>query len=156
TLYALINAGYDEEAVAWRQWLLRAVAGHPAGTQIMYGLAGERRLTEYEIPWLSGYEGARPVRVGNAASSPLQLDVYGEVLDAMYLSRRADLKLPAGAPGDHAAEQACWKVERALVKFVESAWERPDEGLWEVRGPRRHFTHSKVMAWVAIDRAIKS
>jgi GH15 family glucan-1,4-alpha-glucosidase len=105
---------------------------------------------------LPGYEGARPVRVGNAASGQLQLDVYGEVLDAMYLSRRAGLKLPPAAPGERGAEQACWNVERALVQFVATAWERPDEGLWEVRGPRRHFTHYKIMAWVAVDRAIKS
>jgi GH15 family glucan-1,4-alpha-glucosidase len=146
TLYALIHAGYHEEAKAWQEWLLRAVAGDPASTQIMYGLAGERRLDEWEVPWLPGYEGARPVRVGNAASNQFQLDVYGEVLSAMYLSRRAGLK----------GEEAGWNLEKALVKFVESAWERPDEGIWEVRGPRRHFTHSKVMAWLALDQAVKS
>ncbi len=146
TLYALLHAGYHDEARAWREWLLRAVAGDPASTQIMYGLAGERRLDEWEVPWLPGYEGARPVRVGNAASGQFQLDVYGEVLSAMYLARRAGLK---GCEAD-------WNLERALVQFVESAWERPDEGIWEVRGPRRHFTHSKVMAWVALDQAIKS
>jgi GH15 family glucan-1,4-alpha-glucosidase len=146
TLYALLHAGYHEEAGAWREWLLRAVAGDPSGTQIMYGLAGERRLTEFELPWLPGYEGARPVHVGNAASGQFQLDVYGEVLGAMYLSRRAGLQ----------ALEAGWNLERALVKFVESAWQKPDEGLWEVRGPRRHFTHSKVMAWTAVDRAVKS
>jgi GH15 family glucan-1,4-alpha-glucosidase len=146
TLYALLNAGYHDEARAWREWLLRAVAGDPASTQIMYGLAGERRLTEIELPWLPGYEGSKPVRIGNAASGQFQLDVYGEVLAVMYLSRKAGLQ----------AEEAGWNLERALVKFVESVWQQPDEGLWEVRGPRQHFTHSKVMAWVAVDRAIKS
>ncbi|MFO0927146.1 MAG: glycoside hydrolase family 15 protein [Gemmataceae bacterium] len=146
TLCALVNAGFAEEARAWQDWLLRAVAGDPATTQIMYGLAGERRLTEFELPWLTGYEGAHPVRVGNKASEQFQLDVYGEVLDAFYQGRKAGLKaVPAG-----------WNLERALAEFVERAWERPDEGLWEVRGPRQHFTHSKVMAWVAIDRAIRS
>lgn len=146
TLRALLEAGYVDEARAWRQWLLRAVAGDPAKTQIMYGLAGERRLTELELPWLDGYEHSKPVRIGNAASEQFQLDVYGEVLSAMYLSRQHGLE----------AEEAGWNLEQSLVGFVESAWQRPDEGLWEVRGPRRHFTHSKVMAWVAIDRAIKS
>jgi GH15 family glucan-1,4-alpha-glucosidase len=156
TRYALHHAGYHEEARAWRQWLLRTVAGDPAGTQIMYGLAGERRLTEFELPWLPGYEGARPVRVGNAASGQFQLDVYGEVLDAMYQSRKEGLRLPPAGPGERGAEEACWNLERALVEFLESAWDRPDEGLWEVRGPRRKFTHSKVMTWVAFDRAVKS
>jgi GH15 family glucan-1,4-alpha-glucosidase len=146
TLLALLNAGYREEAQAWRRWLLRAVAGTPAATNIMYGLAGERRLTELELEWLPGYDGARPVRIGNAASRQLQLDIYGEVLDAMYQSRRFDLQ----------PEDAGWRLEEALVAFVETAWESPDEGIWEVRGPRRHFTHSKVMAWVALDRAVKA
>jgi GH15 family glucan-1,4-alpha-glucosidase len=146
TLLALLNAGYVEEARAWRVWLLRAVAGQPAATNIMYGLAGERRLTELELTWLPGYEGARPVRIGNAASRQFQLDVYGEVLDVMYLSRRLGLE----------SEEAGWHLEQALLTFVESACERPDEGIWEVRGPRRHFTHSKVMAWVALDRAVKA
>ncbi len=146
TLHALLHAGYQDEARAWREWLLRAVAGDPATTQIMYGLAGERRLTEIELPWLASYESSRPVRIGNAASGQFQLDVYGEVLATMYVSRRAGLQ----------AEEAGWNLERALVRFVQSAWNKPDEGLWEVRGPRRHFTHSKVMAWVAVDRAIKS
>jgi GH15 family glucan-1,4-alpha-glucosidase len=122
------------------------VAGDPSELQIMYGLAGERRLTEYEVPWLTGYERSRPVRVGNAAHSQFQLDVYGEVADAMYHGRAAGLKpAPAG-----------WNLEAALTRFVERAWTEPDEGIWEVRGPRRHFTHSKVMAWVALDRAIRS
>ncbi len=146
TLLALLNAGYREEAQAWRQWLLRAVAGKPAATNIMYGLAGERRLTELELEWLPGYDGARPVRIGNAASRQLQLDIYGEVLDVMYQARRFGLQ----------PEDAGWRLEEALVAFVETAWERPDEGIWEVRGPRRHFTHSKVMAWVALDRAVKT
>jgi GH15 family glucan-1,4-alpha-glucosidase len=146
TLYALINSGYVEEARAWREWLLRAVAGKPSELQIMYGLAGERRLTEYEIPWLSGYQGAKPVRIGNAASNQFQLDVYGEVLDAMHLSIRKGMP-----PEEHA-----WAIQRKLMDFLETAWQRPDEGIWEVRGPRRPFTHSKVMAWVAFDRAIKT
>jgi GH15 family glucan-1,4-alpha-glucosidase len=146
TLYALLNAGYREEARAWRAWLLRAVAGQPAATNIMYGLGGERRLTELELPWLPGYEGARPVRIGNAACRQFQLDVYGEVLDAMYQSRRMGLE----------PEEAGWRLEQALLTFLESASELPDEGIWEVRGPRRHFTHSKVMAWVAMDRAVKA
>ncbi len=146
TLYALLLGGYVEEACAWREWLLRAVAGAPAQARIMYGLAGEQWLPELEVPWLPGYHGARPVRVGNAASGQFQLDVYGEVLDALHFARRA-----AVAPSDHA-----WAVQRALVEFVEAVWDQPDEGIWEVRGGRRHFTHSKVMAWVALDRAVKA
>jgi GH15 family glucan-1,4-alpha-glucosidase len=146
TLYALHLGGHVEEACAWREWLLRAVAGAPGQAQIMYGVAGEQWLPELEIPWLPGYEGARPVRVGNAASGQFQLDIYGEVMDALHFARRADVP---------PSEQA-WHVQRALVQFVESAWDRPDEGIWEVRGPRRHFTHSKVMAWVALDRAVKA
>jgi GH15 family glucan-1,4-alpha-glucosidase len=146
TLYALMSAGYKEEARAWRQWVLRAAAGSPDQLQIMYGLAGERRLMEWEVDWLAGYEGSRPVRVGNAASRQFQLDVYGELLDAMYQSRRVGLE----------PEQAGWNLEKAIVSFLESAWQEPDEGIWEVRGPRCHFTHSKVMAWVAFDRAVKA
>ena len=145
TLYALMSAGYSEEARAWSDWLLRAVAGSPPQMQIMYGLAGERRLPELELDWLSGYEGSRPVRIGNAASLQLQLDVYGEVMDALHLSRRVGL----------AAHEAGWALQRALMEHLETIWEDPDEGIWEVRGPRRHFTHSKVMAWVAFDRAVK-
>ena len=146
TLLALINCGYTDEARAWREWLLRAVAGDPSKLQIMYGVGGERRLDEYEVPWLAGYEGSKPIRVGNAAHSQFQLDVYGEVSDALHHARKAGLKAaPAG-----------WALEKALIAFVENAWDSPDEGIWEVRGPRRHFTHSKVMAWVALDRAIKS
>jgi GH15 family glucan-1,4-alpha-glucosidase len=146
SLLSFLEAGYTEEAHAWHAWLLRAVAGDPTKTQIMYGLAGERRLTEFEVPWLEGYEGSRPVRVGNAAHGQFQLDVYGEVADAMYQARKAGLK-PA---------EADWNLEQALATFVEGAWQGPDEGIWEVRGPRQHFTHSKVMAWVAIDRTIRS
>jgi GH15 family glucan-1,4-alpha-glucosidase len=145
TLYALMSGGYIEEARAWREWLLYAVAGQPAQIQIMYGLAGERRLTELELDWLPGYQAAAPVRIGNAAYRQMQLDVYGEVMDALYLARRTGLKQSENA----------WRVQRALMQYLETAWELPDEGIWEVRGPRRHFTHSKVMAWVAMDRAVK-
>ncbi|MEO6239185.1 MAG: glycoside hydrolase family 15 protein, partial [Vicinamibacterales bacterium] len=145
TLYALLVGGYTAEAVAWRNWLLRAVAGDPADLQIMYGAAGERRLTELELPWLPGYEGSRPVRIGNAAAQQLQLDVYGEVMDAMYLALRSGVE----------PDPAAWALQRTLIGFLEQLWQQPDEGIWEVRGPRRHFTHSKVMAWVAFDRAIK-
>jgi GH15 family glucan-1,4-alpha-glucosidase len=145
TLYALMMGGYVGEARAWREWLLRAVAGNPAQIQIMYGLGGERRLTELELGWLPGYQGSAPVRIGNAAHRQLQLDIFGEVMDAMHVARRAGL----------AADENAWRVERELVRHLETAWSEPDGGIWEVRGPRRHFTHSKVMAWVAVDRAIK-
>jgi GH15 family glucan-1,4-alpha-glucosidase len=147
TLYSLLSAGYSGEAEAWRHWLLRAAAGDPSQLQIMYGLAGERRLPELTLPWLCGYEGSRPVRVGNAASNQLQLDVYGEVMDALHQARRMGL-----AQGDAGAG---WALQCALVKHLEKICDQPDEGIWEVRGPRRHFTHSKVMAWVAFDRAVK-
>ena len=146
TLYALMIGGYLGEAGAWRDWLVRAVAGQPSQARIMYGVAGERLLPEWELAWLPGYEGSAPVRLGNAAARQFQLDVYGEVMDAMHLARRAGL---------HPDENA-WRVQQALVEFVESAWREPDEGIWEVRGGRRHFTHSKVMAWVALDRAVKA
>jgi GH15 family glucan-1,4-alpha-glucosidase len=146
TLYALMVGGYTEEADAWRDWLLRAVAGSPSQINIMYGLAGERRLTEFALGWLPGYEGSAPVLIGNAAHQQFQLDVYGEVLDALHLARRT---------GKEPDEDA-WRVQTALIDFLESAWKKPDEGIWEVRGPRRHFTHSKVMAWVAVDRTVKS
>ncbi|HEY7344822.1 MAG TPA: glycoside hydrolase family 15 protein [Gaiella sp.] len=146
TLLALVRAGYEEEARAWRNWLLRAIAGLPDQLQIMYGLGGERRLSELELHWLGGYEGARPVRTGNAASKQLQLDVYGEVADALYHARVAGL--PASAEA--------WALNRKLLEWLEDGWREPDEGIWEVRGPRRHFTHSKVMAWVAFDRAVRS
>jgi len=146
TLLALVRAGYEDEARAWRDWLLRAIAGRPGEVQIMYGIAGERRLTELELEWLDGYEGSRPVRIGNAASNQLQLDVYGEVADALYHARAAGLKASAEA----------WNLNRKLLEWLEDGWRQPDEGIWEVRGPRRHFTHSKVMAWVAFDRAVRS
>lgn len=145
TLAVLLKAGYTEEAIAWREWLLRAVAGRPDQLNIVYGLAGERRLTEVELSWLSGFAGSKPVRIGNGAYSQFQLDVYGEVLDSMLQSVRMGEK-----PEEHAFD-----IQRALLNYLESAWKLPDEGLWEVRGPRRHFTHSKLMAWVAMDRAVK-
>jgi GH15 family glucan-1,4-alpha-glucosidase len=138
-------AGYHEEAVAWREWLLRAAAGSPEDLQILYSVTGKRRLDEYEVGWLPGYGGATPVRVGNAASKQLQLDVYGEVMDTLHLARAAGLE----------PEPAAWRIQVALLRFLESNWQRPDAGIWEIRGPHRHFTHSKVMAWVAFDRAVK-
>jgi GH15 family glucan-1,4-alpha-glucosidase len=146
TLYSLMAGGYTEEACAWREWLVNAVAGTPSTIQIMYGLGGERRLTELELSWLPGYEQSAPVRIGNAAHEQHQLDVYGEVMDALHLARRSGLP-----PNDNA-----WRIQRAMLDFLETDWQKPDEGIWEVRGPRRHFTHSKVMAWVAVDRAVKS
>jgi GH15 family glucan-1,4-alpha-glucosidase len=146
TLYALIGAGILDEAKAWHEWLLRAVAGSPNDLQIVYGVGGDRRLEEYEIPWLPGYEGSVPVRIGNGAVRQLQLDVFGEVLDAFYVARRAGL----------ATSDATWALECALLVHLEAIWREPDEGIWEVRGGRRHFTHSKVMAWVAFDRAVRS
>lgn len=146
TLYALLNGGYCEEAKAWREWLLRAVAGHPSELQILYGPAGERRIPELQLPWLPGYEDSAPVHIGNAATHQLQLDVYGELMDAMHQARRAGIE-----PDENA-----WALQRAIMDHLEGAWQQPDEGIWEVRGPRRHFTHSKVMAWVAMDRAVKA
>lgn len=146
TLYSLMQAGYTEEAADWSHWLLRAVAGDPSQLQILYGAMGERRLTEVELPHLSGYENSKPVRIGNAASEQFQLDVYGEVMDAMHLARQMKID----------CDPAYWHLQRHLIDFVEAHWTEPDEGIWEIRGPRRHFTHSKVMAWVAIDRAVRS
>jgi len=145
SLYALISVGYLDEARRWRDWLVRAVAGSPDQFQIMYGPAGERRLTELELPWLPGYEGSSPVRIGNAATLQFQLDVYGEVADAFHATDRAGV----------AADPDVEPLQQALLGFLEDRWRDPDEGIWEVRGPRRHFTHSKVMAWVAFDRAVK-
>jgi GH15 family glucan-1,4-alpha-glucosidase len=145
SLVALMENGYYDEARAWREWLLRAVAGEPSQAQIMYGVAGERRLTELILKWLPGYQGIGPVRIGNAAHGQFQLDVYGEVMDTLHLARQGGLK-----PGDDG-----WRVQQALLGFVESAWREPDEGIWEMRGGRRQFTHSKVMAWVAFDRAAR-
>jgi GH15 family glucan-1,4-alpha-glucosidase len=146
TLLALMNGGSRDEATAWRDWLLRAVAGSPAQMQIMYGIAGERRMPELELPWLPGYEGSAPVRIGNAAAAQLQLDMYGEVMDALYQGCKAGLD----------RNDAAWGLQSALLAHLETCWQEPDEGLWEVRGPRRQFTHSKVMCWVAFDRGIKS
>lgn len=144
-LNALLLCGYDEEATAWRQWLLRAIAGSPDDLQILYSVTGVRRLDEIKLPWLPGYEGSKPVRVGNAASRQFQLDVYGEVMDSLHLARAVDMEPHPDA----------WSLQLALLQFLESHWDRPDEGIWEVRGAPRHFTHSKMMAWVAFDRAIK-
>jgi GH15 family glucan-1,4-alpha-glucosidase len=145
TLLAFVRAGYMDEAREWRDWLLRAIAGSPDDVQIMYGVAGERRLVELELPWLSGYEGSRPVRIGNDASKQLQLDVYGEVVDALYQARTRGLE----------ASDDAWRLTNKILEWLESGWRDVDEGIWEVRGPRRHFTHSKVMAWVAFDRVVK-
>jgi GH15 family glucan-1,4-alpha-glucosidase len=146
TLYALMNAGFVEEAVAWRDWLLRAVGGDPANAQIMYGIGGQRRIPEYELDWLPGYAGSKPVRVGNAAAEQFQLDVYGEVMDALHQARLREI-----GPDQHA-----WSLQQILLEFLEGAWDQPDEGIWEVRGGRRHFTHSKVLAWVAFDRGVQT
>src|SRR6266404_4646560 len=145
TLMALVSAGYREEARAWRAWLQRSVAGSPHQLQIMYGLSGERQLLEWEVPWLPGYQGATPVRVGNAASGQLQLDVYGELIDAIYQARKHDLA-PAGS---------AWPQQQKFIEHLEQIWEQPDEGIWEVRGGRRQFTLSKIMAWVALDRTVR-
>jgi GH15 family glucan-1,4-alpha-glucosidase len=146
TLIALIGSGYLEEAGAWREWLFRAAAGSPTDLQIMYGVAGERHLLEYEADWLPGYEGSTPVRIGNAASEQRQLDIYGEIIDAFTTARAHGLEA-----SDHA-----WRLSLKLLEFLEEAWQQPDAGIWEVRGPARHFTHSKVMSWVAFDRAIRT
>ena len=146
TLLALMNAGYFEEARAWRNWLLRAAAGAPAQMQMLYGVAGERRLLECELPWLPGYEGSSPVRIGNLASHQLQLDVYGELMDALYQARRGGL-----TPRD-----SDWAFQRTLLDHVGKVWTSRDEGIWETRGPSQHFTFSKVMAWVALDRGIRT
>jgi GH15 family glucan-1,4-alpha-glucosidase len=145
TLYSLIKSGYEKEAAEWQRWLLRAVAGKPSDLQIMYGIAGERLLPENEIPWLSGYECSKPVRTGNAAHNQFQLDVYGEIMDCFHVSSKSGVDSDSDVRG----------LQLEIMAFLESAWDQPDEGLWEMRGPRRQFTHSKVMAWVAVDRAIK-
>jgi GH15 family glucan-1,4-alpha-glucosidase len=146
TLLALLNGGYIEEAQEWREWLVRSVAGRPDQARLMYGLSGERRLPEMELPWLPGFESSRPVRIGNAAYSQFQLDVFGEILDATHQAWKMGVP-----PSDDA-----WRVDTALLDYLESAWRDADDGIWEVRGPRRHFTHSKMMAWVAFDRAVKA
>jgi GH15 family glucan-1,4-alpha-glucosidase len=147
TLLAMMNGGYYDEAEAWRNWLLRAVAGSAAQMQIMYGIGGERLLFEVELPWLAGYENSKPVRIGNAASNQLQLDVYGEVMDALHIARMSNKLAPDGV---------AWDLQRALLDHLETIWREPDEGIWEVRNGRRQFTYSKVMAWVAFDRAVKA
>ncbi len=146
TLYALLEAGFTDEAKAWRDWLLNSIAGNPDQMQIMYGVAGESRLTEFELPELLGYEASKPVRIGNAASEQLQLDVYGEVLDSFYQARKK------GLPHLDAA----WSLQKSLVTHLEKIWPQPDDGIWEVRGGRKHFVHSKAMAWMAVDRAVRS
>jgi GH15 family glucan-1,4-alpha-glucosidase len=146
TLQSLINAGYLDEAREWREWLLRAVAGSPSELNILYGIRGERRLTELELPWLTGYEHSVPVRIGNAAYQQFQLDIFGEVVNTLFQARQAGL-----GPAQHAPN-----VALAMLELLETAWERPDEGIWEVRGPRQHFVHSKMMAWVAVDRLVRS
>ncbi len=145
TLNALLATGYHKEALAWREWLLRAAAGSPRDLQILYSLTGKHRIDETVLEWLPGYSGAAPVRLGNAASRQFQLDVYGEVMDTLHLARIAGME----------TELDTWNIQVKILEFLESRWQQPDEGIWEVRGPRRHFTHSKVMAWVAFDRAIK-
>ena len=145
TLLALMNAGYYEEARSWQAWLLRAVAGQPSQVQIMYGLLGERRLTEWEIPWLPGYEGSKPVRIGNAAATQLQLDIFGEVMDVFHQGRNEKLVV----------DDVAWAVQRALLDHLETIWDQPDEGIWEIRSGRQQYTYSKMMTWVAFDRAIK-
>jgi len=146
TLLALMDGGYHEEATAWRDWLVRAIAGAPEQMQIMYGIAGERRMPEIALKWLPGYEGSVPVRIGNAAAGQRQLDVYGEVMDALHQARKQGI----------AKEDAAWDVQLALLEHLEGCWQEPDEGLWEIRGPRRHFTHSKMMCWLAFERAIEA
>ncbi len=145
TLQTLLMAGHHREALAWRDWLLRAVAGDPEDLQIMYGVAGERRMPELELDWLAGYQGSRPVRTGNAAHQQIQVDVYGELMDAIYMARRMGM--------DH--EETIWDLQQLLLEHLEGKWSEPDHGLWEVRGDPRHFTHSRLMAWVAFDRAVK-
>lgn len=146
TLLAMMSAGYTDEASRWTDWLLRTIAGDPSQLQILYGVSGERTLPEIELSHLAGYENSKPVRVGNAAANQLQLDIYGEIMDVNHIKRELGLK----TSGDS------WRVERHLIEFVAENWRQPDEGIWEIRGPRRHFTHSKMMAWVALDRAVKA
>ncbi len=146
TLFAFMHAGYYDEAQAWRDWLHRSIAGNAAQIQIMYGLAGERRLAEWEVPWLPGYQGAVPVRVGNAASGQLQLDIYGEVMDALHQAREGGLHAPHSG----------WNLQCSILAHLETVWQLPDEGMWEVRGGSKHFTLSKVMVWVAFDRAVRT
>ncbi|MEO6397435.1 MAG: glycoside hydrolase family 15 protein [Tepidiformaceae bacterium] len=145
TLYALLSSGFSEEARAWRDWLLRSCAGMPSQMQVIYGIGGERLLPEFTLPWLAGYEGSAPVRVGNAAHTQLQLDIFGEIMDALHSAGLAGLE----------SESEAWALQRGMVEYLETRWDQPDEGMWEIRGPAQQFTHSKVMAWVALDRAIR-
>ncbi|WP_425558206.1 glycoside hydrolase family 15 protein [Cryptosporangium japonicum] len=145
TLQALVSNGYDQEAIAWRDWLLRAVAGDPADLQIMYSIKGRRRIDEWQVPWLRGYEGSAPVRIGNAASEQLQLDVIGEVLDSLHFARESGIS----------SNEDAWSLQKRLIQHLETTWREPDNGLWEVRGDRQHFVHSKVLCWVAFDRMVK-
>jgi GH15 family glucan-1,4-alpha-glucosidase len=145
TLFALTRSGFVEEARAWRGWLLRTIAGSPSQMQILYGTHGERRIPEFEIEWLAGYENSKPVRIGNAASNQFQLDVYGEVMSSLYHAQEAGIDI----------EETDWALQLALMKFLESHWQDPDEGIWEVRGGRKHFTHSKMMAWLAFHRGVQ-
>ncbi len=144
-LYALLISGYKKEAVAWRDWLLRTVAGDPAKLQIMYGVYGERRLTEQELPWLPGYEGSAPVRTGNDAWQQFQLDVFGEIMDTLHVARHVGVE----------STEPAWALQRHFLDYLEGEWQQPDKGIWETRGPRQHFVQSKVMAWVAVDRAVR-
>ncbi|HLG88232.1 MAG TPA: glycoside hydrolase family 15 protein [Alphaproteobacteria bacterium] len=146
TIYALLTTGFVDEAILWRDWLMRAAAGDPSELQIMYGLAGERRLPEYEINWLSGFAGSRPVRIGNLAHTQRQIDIFGELFDTFHATRRYGV----------AHDEVAWPMQRVLIEFLEKIWREPDEGIWEIRGEPRHFVHSKVMAWVAFDRAVKA
>jgi GH15 family glucan-1,4-alpha-glucosidase len=146
TLQALVKTGYIDEACDWREWLLRAIAGSPDRLQILYGVAGERHAPERELDWLPGYEGSSPVRTGNGAVGQRQLDVYGEVMDTLWMARAHGLD----------PDESAWHMQRRLMEWLEGGWKEPDEGLWEVRGPRRHFTHSKILAWVAADRAVRT
>jgi GH15 family glucan-1,4-alpha-glucosidase len=146
TLLSLLHCNHDAEAGEWRRWLVRAIAGDPADIQVMYGVGGERRLMEFEVPWLDGYEGSKPVRIGNAASEQLQLDVYGELMDCLYQAREHGL----------AVDDQAWLMQLSLLEHLEDAWREPDDGIWEIRGERQHFVHSKAMAWVAFDRAVRT
>ncbi|MEO6045584.1 MAG: glycoside hydrolase family 15 protein, partial [Tepidiformaceae bacterium] len=145
TLYALLSSGFTEEACAWRDWLLRSCAGQASQMQVIYGIGGERLLPESTLPWLSGYEKSAPVRVGNAAHTQIQLDIFGEIMDALYSAGRSGLP----------AETEAWALQRGMIEYMEKSWDQPDEGMWEIRGPAQQFTHSKVMAWVALDRAVR-
>jgi GH15 family glucan-1,4-alpha-glucosidase len=154
SIFALMETGYVDEAIAFRDWLLRATAGDPRQIRILYGIAGERHLREEELEWLAGYEGARPVRIGNDAAEQFQLDIFGELVNAGHEGRVVAAQ--GGRSVDHERQQRVWRRNLALLSFLETVWTKPDQGIWEVRGPPRHFTYSKVMCWVAFDRAVKA